>query len=114
MGSVRCSHCNTTAFVPSRAQPRDDGTLVSAVPFFLVFQGPSAERGRLETPAVVGSGSAGALMGKLLSRGLDPLPGIELPAKKSGPDLKQLFTTLGLALFGLAIGLVVLVVYLQL
>lgn len=114
MGSVRCGHCNATAFVPARAQPRDDGTLVSAVPFFLVFQGPSAERRRLETPAVDADTKGKALVSKFMSRGLDPLPGIELAPVKQGIDFRQLFTTLGLAAFALAIGLVVLIVFLQL
>lgn len=106
LGSVRCNHCNTQAFVPARARPREDGTLLTATPFFLVFQGPSAERARLETPRVAEEGAALAL-GKakgIFVRGLSPLKGVELPEKKQGVDFRQLATTLGLAGVALAIG----------
>lgn len=108
-GSVRCNHCNTQAFVPARARSRKEGALLTATPFFLVFQGPSAERARLETPMVAEVTGVAAL-GKangiftIFTRGLAPLKGIELPEKKRGLDLRQLFTTLGLAGLALAIG----------
>lgn len=106
-GSVRCSHCNTQAFVPARARPREEGTLLRASPFFVVFQGPSAERARLETPKLAPATDVAALSKAkgMFVRGLTPLEGVELPEKRGGLDLRQLGLTLGLAGVALAIGL---------
>jgi hypothetical protein len=104
-GSVRCAHCGTSAHVPARARPREEGGLIEPDPFFLAFQGPSAERQRLEQPRLGGDGAQGAIKGKgLFTRGVAPLPGIALPEKRGGLDVRQLAVTLGLAGIALAIG----------
>lgn len=104
-GSVRCGHCGTSAHVPARARPREDGGLVEADPFFVAFQGPSAERARLEQPRLPDAAAGGISKAKgLMSRGLAPLAGVELPERKPGVDLRQLGLTLGLAALALVVG----------
>lgn len=104
-GSVRCGHCGTSAHVPARARPREGGALVEAEPFFIAFQGPSQERERLERPRLVDVAEGSTAKAKaLFTRGVDALPGVDLPEKKTGVDVRQLVLTLGLAAIALVIG----------
>jgi hypothetical protein len=110
-GSVRCSHCNTSSFVPARARPREDGSLVEPDPFFIAFQGASAERERLEMPRLPSDEAMAGKAKGLFTRGLAPLKGVELPEKKGGVDLRQLGLTLGLTAVALTIGFLLIALY---
>lgn len=98
--TIECGYCHTLAFVPVRARARGPGQLASPVVFWIAFSGPSAMRTELEQPKA----SGGKLNAGLLSRGLSPLPGIELAPARPGLDVRQLALTTGLTAGALAVG----------
>ena len=85
-------------------RPREGGGLIEAEPFFVAFEGPSVARTQLETPRLAAStsGPKDKAMA-VMSRGFGPLPGIALPERRPGTDVRQLALTLGLAAVALAI-----------
>jgi hypothetical protein len=105
--SVECTYCHAIAFIPSRARPKGPGVTVKPILFFVAFNGPSPERQILETPQPMGP--ADILKAKsnatgFLSRGISPLPGIDLAPLRGGVDVKQLLLTLSLTALALVIG----------
>ena len=107
--TVECSYCHALAFIPSRARPKGPGRIVAPIVFFVAFQGPSTARKNLELgPSVPRNVLAKAK--SVFTRGLAPLPGIELAPVRPGVDVKQLLLTVSLSVFavGVAYGLTLL------
>ena len=102
--TAECAYCGTRSFVPPQARPRGAGHVAPPIVFFLAFDARSPERIELERPT---KKSGVEKKGFMLTRGLNPLDGIELAPRRTGLDVKQLALTVTLALLALAIGFVV-------
>ena len=89
VGVVDCGHCRSAAYVPARARKRDSSALALPEPFFVGFKAPSSKRAQLERVSPPTTNQAAKLK-SLVSRGLKPLPGIELAPRKPGLDFRQL------------------------
>jgi Zn finger protein HypA/HybF involved in hydrogenase expression len=100
--TVACGYCAAHAFVPPRARPRGPGRIVKPIVFWVAFDGPSPERKALETPkaAVIDL----KLVKGIFTRGLKPIPGIELAEKRAGTDWKQLLLTASLTTLAMVVG----------
>jgi hypothetical protein len=98
--TVECAYCKTLAVIPPRARPRGERSLVKPSVFWVAFRGRSPARAKLTepTPAV----RAGKTLG-VFTRGLKPLPGIDLAPRRPGVDVRQ--WTFTLAMTALALGL---------
>jgi len=99
--TVECAYCRTLAIIPPRARPREQGAMVKPAVFWLAFRGRSPARVQLMQP--VSPTSAGKAMG-IFTRGLKPLPGIDLAPRRQGVDVKQWTFTLAMTALALVLG----------
>jgi hypothetical protein len=99
--TIECPYCKTLAIIPPRARPRDQGTLVKPAVFWIAFRGRSPARVTLTTPI---SPAAAGKVTQVFSRGLKPLPGIDLAPRKPGTDVRQWIFTLAMTVLALALG----------
>jgi hypothetical protein len=99
--TVECAYCKTLAIIPPRARPREQGAMVKPAVFWIAFRGPSPARAALAHP--VAPASLGKALG-VFTRGLKPLPGIDLPPRREGLDVKQWAFTLGMTALALGLG----------
>ncbi|AUX44610.1 uncharacterized protein SOCE26_060760 [Sorangium cellulosum] len=107
--TVECAYCRTIAFLPDRARPRTGDRIAEPIVFWVAFQGSSSRRAALEQPTAPAKSAGVAALG-LLTRGLRPLPGIELAPVRPGLDVRQLGLTTALALLALALGFTLLTI----
>jgi len=99
--TVECAYCKTLAIIPPRARPREQGAMVKPTVFWVAFRGRSPARAKLAMP--VAPSSMGKVLG-VFTRGLKPLPGIDLPPRREGVDVKQWTFTLAMTALALVLG----------
>jgi hypothetical protein len=99
--TVECAYCKAIAIIPPRARPREQGTIVKPSIFWVAFRGRSPERDALARPVAPGSG---AKVLQVFTRGLKPLPGIELAPRREGIDVRQWTFALAMTALALAMG----------
>jgi hypothetical protein len=103
--TVECTYCRAIAFVPPRARPRGPERIVEPIVFFVAFEGPSPPRAELERPKPPDEKKTTKDKAKnAISRGISPLPGIDLADPKPGLDVRQLALTLGLSAVAITAG----------